>query len=262
MTVTKYFSIGKINFINSFTYTLDIFAHSLFIGLILFIFISLWKVVFSGKTIIDGFTINMMVWYVVMTESIITSQRHIVEEIGNEIKSGEIANYLNKPYNYVLYKYFSSIGSSVFRFFLTFVVAGIVVIIFLGGIKVSVASIPFILLSAFLAITLQFFISAFIGLFAFWFEDSKGMDFIYQKIVFTIGGMLMPLDIFPFWLQKISKVLPFSYTAYHPAKLFVNFEWQRFFSVIKYQLMWVVIFCILIALLYRICVRRVSVNGG
>ena len=262
MTLTKYFEIGKINFINSFAYTFDLLASSVFVALILFIFVSLWKVVFGGQIMIEGFTISMMLWYLVMTESIVTAQGHVVEEIGEEIKSGQIANYLNKPYNYIFYKYASNIGNGVFRFFLTFLVASIVVLIFLGGITIPLISIIPVLITVFLAITLHFAMMALLGVFAFWFEDAKSMHFIYQKIVFTIGGMLLPLEIFPFWLERISAVLPFSYVAYHPAKLFVKFSFSSFFSVLVFQIIWIAVISLFIFLVFRVCVKKVSVNGG
>jgi ABC-2 type transport system permease protein len=201
-------------------------------------------------------------WYFVMTESIVTSHQRIVEEIGDDVISGEIANYLNKPYNYILYKYFASIGKATFKFFLTFIVGAIVVIIFLGGIKIEIYSIPFILLIVFLAITLHFTMMALLGLFAFWIEDPRSLTFVYSKIVFTIGGMLIPLEFFPDWLSKISQYLPFSYVAYYPSKLFVSFSISSFIQIFIVELIWIGLFIGIIKLFYNNHCKRLSVNGG
>jgi ABC-2 type transport system permease protein len=105
-------------------------------------------------------------------------------------------------------------------------------------------------------------IMAFLGVFAFWLEDAKGLEFLYSKIVFTLGGMLVPLDIFPQWLHTICIYLPFSYIAYYPAKLFVGFDFTSFFKILSMEIVWITVFVILTALVYKWCIRRVSVNGG
>jgi ABC-2 type transport system permease protein len=105
-------------------------------------------------------------------------------------------------------------------------------------------------------------IMAFLGVFAFWLEDAKGLEFLYSKIVFTLGGMLVPLEIFPQWLHTICIYMPFSYIAYYPAKLFVGFTFAMFFKVLLFELVWIVAFIILTAIAYKLCIRRVSINGG
>jgi len=262
MTYLKYFEMAKINFINSFVYVIDVFSSSAFVGVIMFIFVNLWQAVYGDKLVIEGFTIAMMLWYLVMTESIVTAQGRLVDEIGRDVKSGSLANVLNKPYNYVAYKYFSNLGRSVFKFGMTFIISASVVYVLLGGIKISLISIPFIILIALLALTLDFLIGTFLGLFAFWFEDTESLSFIYQKIVFTLGGMLVPLEIFPEWLAKISSLLPVSYIAYHPGRLFVKFSFETFYKVFGVMMIWILVMIILISIIYKIAVRRVSINGG
>ena len=262
MAFTKYFEIGRINFMNSIVYAGDLLASSLFIGLIIFIFINLWKIVYANTGVIEGFTITMMLWYFVMTESIVTAQTKVLEEIWEDVVGGNLANYLNKPYNYLIYKYASSIGRAILKFFLTFIIGGTIVLIFLGGISIKLYTIPFILIIVLLAISLNFMIMTFLGIFAFWLEDARALSFIYQKIVFTIGGMLLPLEIFPAWIMKISSVLPFSYIAYHPAKLFVEFSFQSFFQVLIFESAWIILFAVLVAILYKKSIKRLTINGG
>ena len=263
MGFAKYWEIAKINFYNSLVYRMDFFASSVFVGVIIFILISLWKAIYSSESnIIEGFTLSMMIWYLVMTESIVTSPGRVVETIGDEIQSGNIAQSLNKPYNYVFYQYTCSMAKSLIRFFLTFMIGAFITIIFIGGLNISIRHIPLVLLAAFLALTLHFLMMAFIAVFALWVEDSKSMNFIYSKIVFVLGGMLLPLEIFPEWLARISKVMPFSYVAYFPAKVFVNFDWIFFIKVLTGQLAWILVMIIAISIAYKICFKKISINGG
>lgn len=263
MSLAKYWEAGKIGLFNSFVYSFDFFTGALFIGLIIFIFINLWRVIYGGSDLIEGFTLGMMIWYLVLTESITFSPGRITEEIGNEIQSGNIAQSLNKPYGYLLFRYASNIGRTMLRFILTFSIGGMIALVCIGAPSwVSLSTLPFIVVSVFLALTLNFCIMAALGVTAFWLEDSRSLNFIYTKLVFVLGGMLVPLDIFPSWLQTISRNLPFSYVAYYPAKLWVKFSWIDVVSVYVMQLLWIGIFILLATVLYRICIKNISINGG
>jgi ABC-2 type transport system permease protein len=118
--LNKYVSISLINVKESLTYIWDIIlGKALFIAIIIFVFANLWKVIFTTQgEVVPGFTLSMMVWYLVFGEALITSIGRFVQEVGNDIKSGEIANYLTKPYNYIVYKMFVTFGKGIINNFL------------------------------------------------------------------------------------------------------------------------------------------------
>jgi ABC-2 type transport system permease protein len=264
MEILKYYYISKINFKNSFVYFADSITSALFVAFIIFIFSNIWRVVFAstGTQIINGFTYPMMVWYLVLTEAITISQGKIITEIGKEMISGEIANYLNKPYEYIFYKYSSTIGASSATFFLTLLIAGSSAFFLVGPIEFSWMNIAFVLFSSFLGITLHFTMMATLGILCLWLEDSRALDFLYQKIIFVAGGMLAPLDIFPAWFTSICFILPFSYAVYAPAMLFVKFSFDKFIQTILTQIFWIIFTLIVALIIFRILSRRVSINGG
>ena len=264
MELLKYYHIAKINFKNSFVYLADSVASAFFVAFMIFIFTNIWKVVFSttGGELINGFSYPMMIWYLVLTESITVSQGKIITEIGGEMISGEIANYLNKPYNYILYKYASTIGASSATFILTLVIAGIAALLLVGPIEFDIVSLPFILIVSFLGITLHFTLMATLGIISLWLEDSRSLDFLYNKIVFVAGGMLVPLDIFPIWFSSICVLLPFSYAVYAPAMLLVKFSFARFIETVLLQLFWIIISFLFAGIIFKVLSKRVSINGG
>jgi ABC-2 type transport system permease protein len=258
----KYFEIGKINFLNNIQYFSEFFFKAIFILLILFIFTNIWKTIYSGTAVIEGFTIAMMVWYLLMTESIVTSASPIVKDVNKDIQSGDVAYQLNKPYNYVFYHLSKSFSHRIIGFLMTFLIGAILIYFMVGGISFSWITLPFIVITIVLALVLDFFMMMSIALLAFWFEDTNSFRWIYEKILFTIGGMLVPLEIFPKWLANISNVLPFSFVAYHPAKLFVNFDMNNFLKVIGVQSVYIIIFLAVALIIYKVGARRVNINGG
>ena len=264
MELLKYYHIAKINFKNSFVYIPDSIASALFVAFIIFIFSNIWKVVFNttASQIINGFSYPMLIWYLVLTESITISQGKIITEIGGEMISGEIANYLNKPYNYILYKYASTIGASSANFIITLLIAATTAFFLVGPIEFEILNLPFILIASFLGITLHFTLMASLGIISLWLEDSRSLDFLYNKIVFVAGGMLVPLDIFPSWFFNICILLPFSYAVYAPAMLLVKFSFAKFIETILIQIFWIILACVFAIVLFKILTKRVSINGG
>jgi len=197
-----------------------------------------------------------------MTESIVTSGSSVIKDINKDVQSGDIAYQLNKPYNYIGYYFSRSLSYKLIAFTLTFALGSILVYFMIGNFNFNLANIPFVIVAVILALILDFFMLLCIALLAFWFEDTTSIRWIYDKLLFTIGGMLAPLEIFPKWLANISNVLPFSFAVYQPAKLFVTFSMTQFLEVIGVQLAYIFLFIGISLIIYRIGIRRVNINGG
>ena len=105
-------------------------------------------------------------------------------------------------------------------------------------------------------------VTAMIGLSAFLVEDVSAFMWIYQKLAFLFGGMLIPLDFYPDWLQVIARALPFASMTYGPARLFVTPTVGLFLSVMTLQIVWIVILALLLTFAYRRGVAYLTVNGG
>jgi ABC-2 type transport system permease protein len=258
----KYLEIGKINFLNNIFYFSEFLMKAFFILLILFIFTNIWRAVYADKAVIEGFSITMMIWYFLLTEAIVTSSSGLVREVNREIQSGDIAYQLNKPYNYILYHLSKNISYRILGVSTVFFIGSILVYFMVGGFNFNLVYLPFIIITVLLALILDFFMVMGISLLAFWFEDTNSFKWVYDKIIFTLGGMLIPLEIFPKWLGSISSVLPFSFVAYHPAKLFVTFNFLSFFKVISIQLVYIALFGVISLIIYRTASRRLTINGG
>jgi len=227
--ISKYFHIALTNAKNTSAYLWDMIFGSMFVMIIIFVFANMWKAIYGTGVEIPGYTLAMMIWYLVVTESIVGSQGKVIREIGDEVKKGEIANYLNKPYHYLLFKYSQNMGETIFSLGLGFLFSSIMAYLIVGPIPINLETIPFILLSIFLGITLHLSMMSLLGISALWLEDPSSMEFIYAKLVFVAGGTLVPLEVFPLWFEQIAKILPFSYITYFPAKLAVNFSYNEFF---------------------------------
>jgi ABC-2 type transport system permease protein len=121
---------------------------------------------------------------------------------------------------------------------------------------------PLALLAVMAAWLIDFCLSALIGLAAFITEEVRAFEWIYQKILFILGGLLIPLDFYPGWLQKVALATPFAYTIYGPARLFVEPTLDRFLNVFLGQALWLVGLGLLLTFLYRRGMSWLTINGG
>lgn len=263
--LNKYCKIAKTSISNNIVYFWDFFGRNVFFMFIMFIYLMLWNAIYlqKGENVLGGLTINDMIWYLVVTELVTLSRSNIFNQINEDVKGGAIAYQLNKPYSYIAYCFSNSFGET-FTKLVTNSIAGIMVgLVFVGPLKdFSIGSLPFIILSLGAGCCLNFFIYMSLALTAFWIEENSAFFWIYSKLVFTLGGMLLPIDMFPEWLQGISRYLPFAYVTYTPARLAVDFSIGRFVQGFSIQMAYIGAFILISVLLYRRGVRNVNVNGG
>ena len=149
-------------------------------------------------------------WFLMLAETIELSRPRLGNTISEAVKDGSIAYFLNKPYDFLLYHYSTSMGETIFRAILNALFGGAVVW-WLVGPPPAVWGWPLAAVAVLGAWTLNFCISAMIGLAAFAVEDVSAFNWIYQKFAFIFGGLLIPLDFYPAWLRTITNLPPEHY---------------------------------------------------
>ena len=262
-TFKKYWAIFQITLINSLAYPGELIGRSLMIIPFMWIFSQLWKVTYAaaGTDVINGLTLSNVLWYLMLAETIELGRPPLARTISENVKDGSIAYLLNKPYDFLLYQLSTTLGETVFRAVMN-ALFGAAVILWMVGPPEQPEGF-FIALPAILgAWILHFCVTVMIGLSAFLVEDVSAFMWIYQKLAFLFGGMLVPLDFYPVWLQTIAKALPFSSITYGPARLFVTPSAALFVNVMALQIIWIVVLAILLTFSYRRGVAYLTVNGG
>lgn len=261
--IDKYWAIFKITLLNSLAYPGEWVGRSLMIVPFMWIFYQLWSVTFSaaGTHAINGMTLYSTMWYLMMAETIELSRPMLARTISDNVKDGSIAYILNKPYSFILYQFSSSIGETVFRALMN-ATLGSAIIWWLVGPPPPLTGWLFALIAILGTWTLNFCITCLIGLSAFLVEDVNPFMWIYQKLIFILGGFLIPLDLYPEWLRNIAKALPFSALIYGPSKLFIEPTLTLLGEVIMLQTVWIVVIGTLLLISYSRGVKYLTVNGG
>ncbi|MBM3152202.1 MAG: ABC transporter permease [Chloroflexi bacterium] len=257
----KYWAIFVVQLLNSLAYPAELLWRSLAILLFMLVFTFLWRATYGSNQSMAGLTLNDTIWYLMLAETIELSRPRFARTIAEAVKDGSVAYLLNKPYDFILYQLAASGGDSVFRILLNALLGGTLVWALVGpppglpGWLLAFAA----MLGAWL---INFCLTALIGLLAFVTEDVAPFEWIYQKMIFILGGMLIPIDFYPEWLQDLARALPFSHLMYGPAKLFVRPEWGAFLELLAWQAAWVALLGGTLAISYQLGIRRLAINGG
>lgn len=259
----KYWAILATSLINSLAYPGELIGRSLIMVPFMWIFYQLWRITFAaaGVDAINGLTLRDTLWYLMLAETIELSKPFLTRTISENVKDGSIAYLLNKPYSFLGYQLSNSLGESVFRALVNALLGSFMVMWMVGG-PPTVTGVALAVPAIIGSWIINFCIAALIGLAAFVVEDVTAFTWIYQKAAFILGGLMIPLDFYPAWLQTITAMLPFSSMIYAPAKLLIAPSTQLFINTMLVQACWIVVLSFVLTLAYRRGVARLTLNGG
>jgi ABC-2 type transport system permease protein len=259
----KYWAVFTTQLQSAAAYPLDLAARSLTIVLFMLVFFGLWRAAYAaqGATTIAGLSLRDTLWYLMLAETIVLSRPRMAQQIANQVKDGSIAYLLNKPYSFLLYQAAASLGDSALRLLFN-ALAGTAIVWWLVGPPPAPWGLPMVLVAVALGWLIDFCVAALIGLTAFFSEEVAAFEWIYNKILFLLGGLLIPLDFFPAWLQGVARALPFAAAIYGPARLFVSPSLGAFAALLATQLAWLVALGLVVSLAYRQGTAHLSINGG
>ncbi len=278
--VARYGSVFWTSARQQWVYRTELVARAIQMILFMGVFMALWSTAFgvSGRAELEGYTLAQMVWYLAMTETVALSTSRIFIEISEKVKAGDLAYTLARPLSYPFFQVANSLGNSAPRFLLNLLTAAAVVGLgmrqgpvlspsaSLGINSVegagSLPGLATFLGMAALALLLDAFLAVLIGLLAFWLEEVTPVFWIYQKLLFTVGGLFLPLEMFPEQLQQVARWLPFQFITYAPARAFVAFEPDFVLQAVAGQVVYIAVLSALVALVWRRAQQRLVVHGG
>lgn len=261
----KYLYIYKATLIENLSYITNIILGFINFFVMMFVFINLWQYIYSDSTqIINGYTMEQMIWYVLIAEVLWFGGRNkvLTKEISNDIKTGNIAYNINKPYNYIFYIIAKHLGEITIKFVLFCIVGMIIGICFVGPIpNFNIANIPLIIITIILGILINSILKISISIISFWIEDSTPFHWVYDKLILVIGT-LFPIEMFPKMLRPIISCTPIFVVTYGPVKLLIDFSFDKFIQVLLSQIVYLLFGIFLVIIMYEKGVKKLNVNGG
>jgi ABC-2 type transport system permease protein len=246
------------------TYRAEVAMRAVQMVLFMSIFVALWVAAFAagGQSSMAGYSLADIVWYLAMTETITLSSSRVFMQISEAVRAGDIAYTLTRPMNYPLAQVAESLGNSGPRFLLNLLTGCLVAAIGSGQLAGSPSGAAAFLVLGASALVMDALVGVLIGLLAFWIEEVTPAFWIYQKLLFTVGGLFLPIELFPAALRRLAQWLPFHYIAYAPARAFVAFDFSFALSALGGQLIYIVALLALVFIIWGRARRRLTVHGG
>lgn len=231
-----------------------------FYVIIVAVLAGLWRVAAQGNGgSIAGYSAVALTWYIATSEAATVSLNiRMIDEIGTDIGSGAVAIELLRPASVLGVRVVSEIGRALPRLAAIGVAGAVIAIVTAGGPPRPLAlvlAVPSLVLAIACNIVAQHAFAAS----AFWLRSAGSAWFLYQKLVFVVGGMLIPLEALPGWLHRIASVLPFRAMAYIPARLASGHVEP---ILLLEQVAWLAVLLVVATAAFNAGERRLQVVGG
>ncbi|MBI2571790.1 MAG: hypothetical protein HYV63_32675 [Candidatus Schekmanbacteria bacterium] len=238
-----------------------LFAMVVFYFTVLLVFSRLWSIVMAAGHLPDWRPADL-VWYLAITEWVVLSLPPIHVDITADVQSGDIAYHLTRPLSYAGARLAEAAGTAVVRM-IALAVAGSALVPVLTGtlprdpFAVAVAF-PLALLAAAVLLTYQ----TVIGLSALWLRDAAPLAWLWQKLMFCFGGLLLPLDIYPEWLRAACEWTPFAAALYGPGRLAFGLAAAEPLVTVCLLLAWGGVGLLLVSGTFHRGLRVLDIGGG
>ncbi len=141
--VKKYARIAAFAARDALAYLPAFLARNVFFVVIIFVFWSLWKVIFASRPAVAGLTLVQTLWYLTFTEAMELSRPRVAGMIQEEVRDGTLAVTLTRPWSYPAFHFWRSFGEGAVRVVPVLVVGFGLAHVFVGPLPGYLRALPF-----------------------------------------------------------------------------------------------------------------------
>lgn len=202
---------------------------------------------------------------IVVLNSLVVS--HLKEQImRKDIQNGEMSRYLLKPQSYYWHNLiFNEMPYRIVQGFYGVVVIGILALLFPHIIDIGHDRALFVLgvYSSIIGFFICSNIEILLGLLAFWFYDLKLVHNAYEVILIILGGVNMPLYLFPRLLEQFAFLTPLPHIIYVPTLFFTGHVAPADIPpLLLQQILWLIGTTILYLVIWKRGIRVYTASGS
>ncbi|MEX3616922.1 ABC transporter permease [Paenibacillus glucanolyticus] len=229
--------------------------------------ISIWHALLQGQsseTNVGPISTNDMYNYMLISSilSIIVSN-NVIYVIDERIKTGQIATDLLKPMNYRGILFYGMIGENFYR--IIFEIIPIVILsIMLFDVRIpSILYLILFVIAAINGVLIKFLIAYTLGLLGFWVNSIWHFSRLLEDVIKIFSGSWIPLWFFSGLFQTIVSLLPFKLIFYVPIMIYMEKITLSSVAMSLFeQLVWIVVLYVLSLLIWKLGIKKLSIQGG
>jgi ABC-2 type transport system permease protein len=235
------------------------YAGVVFLFVILGVFSALWRAVGAGGS--GSGNRETMVWYLAMTEWVLFSAPLLHFDVEADVRRGDVAYQITRPVSYLGAQLARGVGALVVRAPVLLAGACAAGLLFGGRPAHPAAIVRVVVIGAAAAVVMTaWYVS--IGLLAFWLGDIAPVYWIWQKLTFVLGGLLLPLSFYPDLVIRIATFTPFPALLTGPASFVLAHPMFGTIELLGLLALWFTVASALAVLLFRRATRTLQLNGG
>jgi ABC-2 type transport system permease protein len=245
------------------TYRFDVFTSIASVLVRVYLLRMVWIALYSRNTAPHELPLHAIITYstVALLMSLVMDidQTRLLYE---KLHDGSIATDFMKPISVPLY--FFSDGTGEVLFHATLIVPSLAFALLIVRIDVpSPAVLAVFAVSFLLGYLVGFCINFLMNCIAFWTLEIHAARLIVTWVSDLFGGEIIPLVIFPAFLQKLAFALPFAAMFSTPLLIYVGvIKPDRYAEALGLQLFWALVLGTVATLAWRAGAKRVVVQGG
>ncbi|MEN0130560.1 MAG: hypothetical protein AAGC49_14035 [Brevundimonas sp.] len=179
------------------------------------------------------------------------------------VLDGAVATDLTKPVDFQKARFAETAGFALVEVGVGLVV-GIGVVAWFGGVVLPppVMCVAFVV-SMLFVLPLKFCLMYLFSLLCFWTQGYVGINWARLALTALFSGALLPLAVFPAWLQAVAQALPFQATVSTPALILLDeVHGAELWRMIAVQIAWTVALWWGARGAWRRASRQLTVHGG
>ena len=259
--MSKYLKTLQISFRYGLKNYKALIGLSVFLIICIVIFFHLWEVI-AAKTAAVHMNRKALLWYIALNEWMLIALPHVERNIHGDLKSGKLAYLLPRPISYLGFCFFESLGTLLVNLLGLGVIAFGITYALVGGLSLPLS---FWIVSAILTIMagcLGILIQMIIGLSSFWLHDVEPVYWIWEKFLFALGGLILPLAIYPQGWQIVAKFSPFPYILGERSALALNYSLSHALSIMGNLAIWIGLALAVLNWVYYKGLKILNIEGG
>ncbi len=238
-------------------------GRGLFYLLVITLLSALWDVVAVERlpgTLASLLPAGGLAVYIGVTEWIVLSVPSIHLRLEDDIRSGAIEVHLLRPTAYPLLRIVETCGGLLVRLG-ALGLAGLVGLVLSGRASPSPLIWCCLVVLGVLGGVVGVLTYALIGMCAFWVRRTTPIYLCVQKMSFLLGGLLAPLTLYPDWLRNVAECSPFAAQLYWPAVIVIAPGTATVSRALAMEVLWIAVLAALLAMIWRVGLRRVLWEG-
>jgi ABC-2 type transport system permease protein len=236
----------------------EIVGRAAFLALLLWVFSRLWRAVPVGR----GADARSLLWYLAITEWVLLSVPFVHLDLERDVRSGDLAYLLPRPVSYVGVRVAESLGTLAVRLATLGVVGGALATALSGGLPPDPRGLLLVVPMGALAGVFGVLAQAGIGLLAVWLQDVSPVYWVWQKAAFVLGGLILPLHLYPGWLAATARWTPFAAFLHGPGRLAFGLDAPAAIETAAMLVGWTALAAWGLHAVHRAALRVLDVNGG